>query len=71
MRSVIKDATMPGVAAVVDQQFEVGLQILGAGLVPILEPEVDIHSRRPRLRSRRCFAIDLLAGLDRCPMGSR
>ena len=44
MRSVIKLADQAGVAAVVDQQFEVGRQILAAGLVPIIEPEVDIHS---------------------------
>jgi fructose-bisphosphate aldolase class I len=44
MRSVIKLANESGVNAVVDQQFEVGQQILGAGLVPIIEPEVDIHS---------------------------
>ena len=43
-RSVIKEANAAGVAAVVDQQFEVGRQVLGAGLVPIIEPEVDIHS---------------------------
>ncbi len=44
MRSVIKDANPAGVEAVVDQQFEVASQILGAGLVPIIEPEVDINS---------------------------
>ena len=44
MRSVIKNANADGVKAVVDQQFEVGKQILGHGLVPIIEPEVDIHS---------------------------
>ena len=44
MRSVIKLANAAGVEAVVDQQFEVGRQILAAGLVPIIEPEVDIHS---------------------------
>ncbi|NQV05534.1 fructose bisphosphate aldolase [bacterium] len=44
MRSVIKLANPSGVAAIVDQQFEVGAQITNAGLVPILEPEVDIHS---------------------------
>ncbi len=44
MRSVIKAANQAGVDAVVDQQFEVGMQILGAGLMPIIEPEVDIHS---------------------------
>src|SRR5665648_204304 len=44
MRSVIRLGNGAGVQAVVDQQFEVGHQILAAGLVPILEPEIDIHS---------------------------
>ena len=44
MRSVIKEANEEGIQAIVDQQFEVGNQILAAGLVPILEPEVDITS---------------------------
>ena len=44
MRSVIKLANPQGVKAVVDQQFEVGKQIIGHGLTPIIEPEVDIHS---------------------------
>ena len=44
MRSVIKLANAAGVGAVVSQQFEVARQILGAGLVPIIEPEIDIHS---------------------------
>ncbi len=44
MRSVIKMANADGVNAVVDQQFEVGHQIIEAGLVPIIEPEVDINS---------------------------
>lgn len=44
MRSVIKEANKDGIHAVVRQQFEVGRQILAAGLVPIIEPEVDIHS---------------------------
>jgi fructose-bisphosphate aldolase class I len=43
MRSVIKQANAAGVAAVAKQQFEVGKQIIAAGLVPIIEPEVDIH----------------------------
>jgi fructose-bisphosphate aldolase class I len=42
MRSVVKQADAAGVDAVVRQQFEVGKQILAAGLVPIIEPEVDI-----------------------------
>lgn len=44
MRSVIKLANPAGVKAVVDQQFEIGRRIVEAGLVPIIEPEVDIHS---------------------------
>ncbi len=43
MRSVIKQANADGIKAVVAQQFEVGKQIIAAGLVPIIEPEVDIH----------------------------
>jgi len=43
MRSVIKQANADGVAAVVRQQFEIGRQIVAAGLVPIIEPEIDIH----------------------------
>lgn len=44
MRSVISSANPAGVLAVVSQQFEVAHQILSAGLVPIIEPEVDIHA---------------------------
>jgi fructose-bisphosphate aldolase class I len=43
MRSVIKEANEAGIKAVVDQQFEIGRRIVAAGLVPIIEPEVDIH----------------------------
>lgn len=43
MRSVIKQANAAGVEAVVKQQFDIGKQIIAAGLVPIIEPEVDIH----------------------------
>ena len=44
MRSVIKTDNAAGVNAVVDQQFEIGRRIVEAGLVPIIEPEVDINS---------------------------
>jgi fructose-bisphosphate aldolase class I len=44
MRSVIKLANAEGIKAIVDQQFDVGEQIIAAGLVPIIEPEIDIHS---------------------------
>ncbi|MFD1343405.1 fructose bisphosphate aldolase [Litorisediminicola beolgyonensis] len=43
-RSVVHEANADGIAAVVAQQFEVGETVCKAGLVPILEPEVDIHS---------------------------
>lgn len=66
MRSVIKSNNDAGITAVVDQQFEIGLQILNAGLVPILEPEVDIHS--PEKAAIEATLLDkLLAGLDRIP----
>ena len=66
MRSVIKEANPAGVEAVVDQQFEVASQILAAGLVPIIEPEVDIHSptkaeAEALLRDR---IVERLAGVD-------
>ena len=44
MRSVIKKASQTGIKKVVDQQFEVANKIISAGLVPIIEPEVDIHN---------------------------
>ncbi len=43
MRSFIKQANATGIKEIVDQQFEAGAQIFAAGLVPILEPEIDIH----------------------------
>jgi len=43
MRSVVKKASPKGIARVVQQQFEVAKQIIAAGLVPIIEPEVDIN----------------------------
>ena len=45
MRSVIKSASESGIKKVVDQQFEIGKRIIAAGLVPIIEPEVDINSK--------------------------
>jgi fructose-bisphosphate aldolase class I len=44
MRSVVKHADAKGIAAAVDQQFAIARQILAAGLMPIVEPEVDIHA---------------------------
>ncbi len=66
MRSVIKRATPEGVQRVVDQQFEVGLRIVAAGLVPILEPEVDIHAP-DKAEAEALLRDALLAGLDAVP----
>lgn len=44
MRSVIKEANNDAIKEVIDQQFTIGKQIIDAGLMPIIEPEVDIHS---------------------------
>ena len=70
MRSVVKLANEAGVEAVVDQQFDVGQQILDAGLVPIIEPEVDIHSPEKAaaeglLKAAILRRLDALAGDDR------
>ena len=44
MRSVIKEVNKEGIKAIVEQQFEIGKIISDAGLIPIIEPEVDIHT---------------------------
>ncbi len=66
MRSVIKRADQAGVDAVVNQQFEVGRQILDAGLVPIIEPEVDIHSP-DKAEAEALLRDAILAQLERLP----
>jgi len=63
MRSVIKEANEAGVNAVVDQQFEVGRQIIAAGLVPIIEPEIDIHSST-KAEAEELLRSAILAQLD-------
>ncbi len=45
MRSVIKECNEASIQKIVDQQFEIGMQIFEAGLIPIIEPEVDINSK--------------------------
>ena len=66
MRSVIKVADEKGIKAVVAQQFEVGRQILAAGLVPIIEPEVDINSPS-KAEAEVILKRELLAELNRQP----
>ncbi|MEY2567871.1 MAG: fructose-bisphosphate aldolase, class [Actinomycetota bacterium] len=66
MRSVIKQGAQPGVQAIADQQFEVGRQIADAGLVPILEPEVDIGSPN-KAEAEAMLKRSLLEGLAQWP----
>ncbi len=70
MRSVIKDNNDAGVAAVVKQQFDIGLQIRDAGLVPIIEPEVDIHSAT-KAEIEESLRDKLAASLDSVPEGKQ
>ena len=66
MRSVIKSADAAGIERVVSQQFEIGRQIVAAGLTPIIEPEIDIHAPDKReaedlLRDRLLAHLNELA----------
>jgi fructose-bisphosphate aldolase class I len=63
MRSVIKQADADGIAAVVAQQFEIGRQIIARGLVPIIEPEVDIHCP-DKAAAEQLLLGQLLGALD-------
>ena len=70
MRSLIQELNNEGITAVVDQQFAVGQQINDAGLVPILEPEVDIHAAdKAQIETR--LLDRLLAGLESVPQGQQ
>lgn len=63
MRSVIKEANASGIETIVAQQFEIGKRIVAAGLVPIIEPEVDIHCP-DKQAAEKLLLKGLLAGLD-------
>jgi len=65
-RSVINLANREGIAAVVKQQFEVGRQVLAAGLVPIIEPEVNIKSPE-RAEADQILLEEILKNLDALP----
>lgn len=69
MRSVINDASPSGIAAIARQQFEIGAQISGHGLVPILEPEVSIKSPN-KAAAEDILRTELLKGLDALPEDS-
>ena len=68
MRSVIKQANESGIKAIVAQQFQVGRQIVAAGLVPIIEPEVDIHCP-DKAAAEDILKAAILAELDALPAG--
>lgn len=70
MRSVIKTADAKGIAAVMEQQFALAGQIIEAGLVPIIEPEVDIHSP-DRGESERMLKEEAVKGLSALPQGAQ
>jgi fructose-bisphosphate aldolase, class I len=69
-RSVINLADRDGIAAIVRQQFDVARQVLAAGLVPIIEPEVNIKSPE-RARADRLLLDELLKALDALPGDDR
>jgi fructose-bisphosphate aldolase class I len=68
MRSVIKQANPAGIQAIVDQQFAVGRQIIAAGLVPIIEPEVDINCP-DKAAAEDLLKAAIMAALDKLPEG--
>ena len=63
MRSVVKLANHEGIKAIVEQQFAVGKQILNAGLVPIIEPEVDINSPE-KAEAEALLKLEILTQLN-------
>jgi fructose-bisphosphate aldolase class I len=68
MRSVIKQANPVGIESIVNQQFVVAGQIMAAGLLPIIEPEVDIHCPE-KARSEELLKAAILERLNKLPAG--
>jgi fructose-bisphosphate aldolase class I len=66
MRSVIKQAKPSGIEAAVDQQFELASQIIRAGFVPIVEPEVDIHCPQ-KAKAEELLKAAIRKKLDKLP----
>ncbi|WP_234120441.1 fructose bisphosphate aldolase [Clostridium hydrogenum] len=64
MRSVIKEADPYGIKILINQQFEVAKEIFDAGLIPIVEPEVDIHSTSKK-ESEKLLKLEILKQLSR------
>jgi len=69
MRSVVKKASKVGIASIVAQQFEVAAQIIVAGLVPIIEPEVDINIP-DKAEAEAILREEILKHLDKLPSTS-
>jgi fructose-bisphosphate aldolase class I len=68
MRSFIKQANEAGIKDIVKQQFEIAAQIIGAGLVPIVEPEVDIHCPE-KAKAEALLKATILEKLQQLPAG--
>ena len=68
MRSVIKQANAAGIKAIVNHQFELAAQIIAAGLMPIVEPEVDIHCPE-KANAEGLLNAAILAKLNQLPQG--
>ena len=68
MRSFVKQANRAGIKDIVSQQFEVARQIIAADLVPIVEPEVDIHCLE-KAKAEELLKAAILEALDRLPVG--
>jgi fructose-bisphosphate aldolase, class I len=68
MRSVIKQASAQGIKDVVNQQFELAAQIIAAGLMPIVEPEVDIHCPE-KAKAEELLKTAILDKLNQLPQG--
>ena len=68
MRSVVKQANVAGIKDIVNQQFELGAQIIAAGLMPIVEPEVDIHCPE-KSKAEALLKAAILEKLNELPQG--
>ena len=68
MRSVIKQANAAGIKEIVNQQFELAAQIIAAGLMPIVEPEIDIHCPE-KAKAEELLKAAILEKLNELPQG--
>jgi fructose-bisphosphate aldolase, class I len=68
MRSFIKQANPTGIKNIVDQQFELAAQIIAAGLIPIVEPEIDIHCPE-KAKAEELLKAAILEKLNQLPPG--